>query len=62
MDWQGQTYYITGKESVIVILRDTSSVRTLMEDGQLQLLINHVGDVANNYTADNFKTGIIKRH
>ena len=37
MDWQGQTYYITGKESVIVILRDTSSVRTLMEDGQLQL-------------------------
>ena len=62
MDWQGQTYYITGKESVIVILRDISSVRTLMEDGQLQLLINHVGDVANNYTADNFKTDIIKRH
>jgi hypothetical protein len=62
MDWQGQTYYITGKESVIVILRDTSSVRTLMEDGQLQLLVNHVGDFANNYTADNFKTGIIKRH
>ena len=26
IDWQGQTYYITGKESVIVILRDTSSV------------------------------------
>ena len=62
MDWQGQTYYVTGKESVIAILRDTSSVRTLMEDGQLQLLVNHVGDFANNYTADNFKTGIIKRH
>lgn len=62
MDWQGQTFYITGKESVITILRDTYSVRTLMEDGQLQLLVNHVGDFANNYTADNFKTGIIKRH
>ena len=34
MDWQGQTFYITGKESVIATLRDTSSVRTLMEDGQ----------------------------
>ena len=33
-----------------------------MEDGQLQFLINHVGDFANNYTADNFRTGIIKRH
>ena len=33
-----------------------------MKDGQLQLLVNHVGDFANNYTADNFKTGIIKRH
>jgi len=62
MDWQGQTFYITGKESVITVLRDTHSVRTLMEDGQLQFLINHVGDFANNYTADNFRTGIIKRH
>jgi hypothetical protein len=33
-----------------------------MEDGQLQLSVNHVGDFANNYTADNIKTGIIKRH
>ena len=33
-----------------------------MEDGQLQFLVNRVGDFANNYTADNFKTGIIKRH
>ena len=62
MDWQGQTFYITGKESVITIMRDTYSVRTLMEDDQLQILVNHVGDFANNYTADNFKTGIIKRH
>jgi hypothetical protein len=62
MEWQGQTFYITGKESVLIILRDTHSVRTLMEVGQLQLLINHVGDFANNYTADNFRTGIIKRH
>jgi DNA polymerase III delta subunit len=62
MEGQGQTFYITGKESVINVLRDTYSVRTLMEDGQLQLLIKHVGDFANNYTADTFKTGIIKRH
>jgi hypothetical protein len=61
-DWQGKTFYITGKKSVITILRDTHSVRTLTENGQLQLLINHVGDFANNYTADNVKTGIIKRH
>ena len=33
-----------------------------MEDGQLQFLVNHVGDFANNYTAEIFKTGIIKRH
>jgi len=62
MDWQGQTFYITAKESVITILRDTYSVRTHMEDGQLQLLVNHVGDFAYNYTAENFKTGLIKRH
>jgi hypothetical protein len=62
MDWQGQTFYITAKESVITILRDTYSVRTHMEDDQLQLLVNHVGDFAYNYTAENFKTGLIKRH
>ena len=33
-----------------------------MEDGQLQLLVHHVGDFVNNYTADVFKIGIIRRH
>ena len=33
-----------------------------MEDGQLQLLVHHVGDFVNNYTADVFKMGIIRRH
>ena len=33
-----------------------------MEDGQLQLLVHHVGDFVNKYTADVFKIGIIRRH
>ena len=33
-----------------------------MEDGQLQLLVRHVGDFVNNYTAEVFKMGIIRRH
>jgi hypothetical protein len=33
-----------------------------MEDGQLQLLVNHVGDFVNNYTAEIFKMGIIRCH
>ena len=33
-----------------------------MADGQLQLLVHHVGDFFNNYTADVFKMGIIRRH
>ena len=44
VEWHGQTFYIIGKESVINKLRDTYSVRTLMEDGQLQLLVNHDND------------------
>jgi hypothetical protein len=62
LEWQGKVFYVTGKESAINILRDTFSVRTLMEPGQLQLLINHVGDFVNNYTSDAFKTGIIRLH
>ena len=50
LEWQGET------------LRNTFSVRTLMEDGQLQLLVHHVGDFVNNYTAEVFKMGIIRRH
>jgi len=60
LEWQGKVFYVTGKESALNILRDTFSVRTLMEDGQLQNLVNHVGDFVNNYTADAFKMGIIK--
>ena len=62
MEWQGKTFYVTGKESALTTLRDTFSVRTLMEDGQLQLLVHHVGDFVNNYTADVFKMGIIRHH
>jgi len=62
VEWQGKTFYITGKESALTTLRDTFSVRTLMEDGQLQLLVHHVGDFVNNYTADIFKMGIIRHH
>jgi hypothetical protein len=62
VEWQGKTFYVTGKESALTTLRDTFSVRTLMEDGQLQLLVHHVGDFVNNYTADIFKMGIIRHH
>jgi hypothetical protein len=62
LEWQGKTFYVTGKESALHILRETYSVRSLMEDGQLQLLVHHVGDFVNNYTADVFKMGIIRRH
>jgi len=62
LEWQGQTFYITGKESALHILRDTFSVRSFMEDGQLQLLVRHVGDFVNNYTADISKAGILRRN
>jgi len=62
LEYNGQTFYVTGKESALHILRETYSVRSLMEDGQLQLLVHHVGDFVNNYTADVFKLGIIRRH
>ena len=62
LEYNGQTFYVTGKESALHILRDTYSFRSLMEDGQLQLLVHHVGDFINNYTADVFKMGIIRRH
>ena len=62
LEWQGQTFCITGKESALHILRDTFSVRSVMKDGQLQLLVHHVGDFVNNYTADVFKMCIIPRH
>ena len=52
LEWQGQTFYVTGKESALHILRETYPVRSLMEDGLLQLLVHHVGDFVNNYTAD----------
>jgi hypothetical protein len=51
-----------GKESAIATLRNTYSVRSLMEDGQLHQLVNHVDDFIHNYTSDVFKIGIIRRH
>jgi hypothetical protein len=51
----GTNLYLTGKESALHILRETFSVRSLMEDGQLQLLVHHVRDFVNNYTADVLK-------
>ena len=32
LEWQGQTFYVTGKESALHILRETYSVRSLMDD------------------------------
>ena len=56
LEWQGQTFYVTGKESALHILRESYSVRSLMEDGKFQLLVHHVGDFVNNYTAEAFLT------
>jgi hypothetical protein len=35
VEYQGKDFHLTGKENVISILRDTHSVRTMMEIGQL---------------------------
>ena len=44
--YEGEDFEVLGKESVIKILRETQSVRTLMEDGQLELLVRHEGGVS----------------
>ena len=62
MEWQGRTFYVTVKENAIATLRDAYSVWSLMEDGQLQQLVNHVGNFVNNYTSEVLKIGIIRRH
>ena len=52
--YEDKDYRVLGKESVIKILRETQSVRTLMEDGQLELLVRHEGNFVNNYTKEVF--------
>ena len=58
----GDDFEVLGKESVIKILRETQSVRTLMEDGQLELLVRHDGNYVNNYTKEVFRAGILRQH
>lgn len=62
LEWQGRTFYVTAKQNAIATLRNTYSVWSLMEEGQLQQLENHVGDFVNNYTSEVLITGIIRRH
>ena len=40
-------------------LRISQSVRALMEPQQLEQLIDHVGNLVNNYTPAEFKHGIL---
>ena len=56
-----KVYPVLGKESVIKILRDTHSVRTLMEDNQLERLVQHEGNFVNNYTPAVFRAGILRQ-
>ena len=60
--YEGEDFEVLGKESVIKILRETQSVRTLMEDGQLELLMRHDGNFVNNYTKEVFRAGILRQH
>ena len=62
LQYDGKEYQALGKESVVKLLRDTQSVRTLMEDGQLELLVRHDGNYVNNYTKDVFRAGILRQH
>jgi len=50
-----------GKENVLSILRDTHSVRTMMETGQLEKLMQHEGNFVNHYTPAVWKAGILTR-
>ena len=56
-----KVYPVLGKESVIKILRDTHSVRTLMENNQLERLVQHEGNFVNNYTPAVFRAGILRQ-
>ncbi len=58
----GEDFEVLGKENVIKILRETQSVRTLMEDGQLELLVRLDGNYVNNYTKEVFRAGILRQH
>ncbi len=62
LKYDGEEYDVLGKESVIKILRETQSVRTLMDDGQLELLVRHEGNFVNNYTKEVFRAGILRQH
>ena len=55
VQYRGQQFSVLGKENVIKLLRDTQSVRTLMEDNQLERLVQHDGNIVNNYTANVFR-------
>ena len=62
LQYEGEEFRVLGKESVIKILRETQSVRTLMEHGQLELLVRHEGNFANHYTKEVFRAGILRQH
>ena len=59
--YEGKQYPVLGKESVMKILRDTQSVRALMETGQLEKLVRHEGNFVNNYTPSVFRAGLLRQ-
>ena len=60
--YEGKNYPVLGKESVIKILRETQSVRALMETGQLEKLVHHEGNFVNNYTPSVFRAGLLRQN
>ena len=52
IEYQGKDFHVTGKENVLSILRDTHSIRTMMEVGQLEKLMQHEGNFVNHYTPE----------
>ena len=61
IEYQGKDFHVTGKENVLSILRDTHSVRTMMEVGQLEKLMQHEGNFVNHYIPAVWKAGILRQ-
>ena len=62
VQYEGKQYAVLGKENVIKLLRETQSVRALMEIGQLEKLVRHEGNFVNNYTPSVLRAGLLRQH
>jgi hypothetical protein len=44
VEYHGKAFYVTGKKNVLSTLRETHSVRTMMEKGQLKKIMQQDGE------------------